>query len=241
MTSLSGTPHCSHRIHTELALTSDCRDSFDVLAQALAQCHDERVTGALCVVGDVGGIFHLRDGAVIAVESPGSPGAKELRLGPDSAEAQVVATAAIQDGAFAIAVGDVGRCVVGDSIDVPLLFAADGVVPELLLTETARRLDAIASLAFPLSPYRDRVVPARGVESGALTATRREIFECATGRRSARDIAFAVGRGLYPVTVEVSRMLGEELLEIAPPETSFSFSHWGLGSLRPRVEPGRPD
>ncbi|WP_086663496.1 hypothetical protein [Lentzea kentuckyensis] len=189
----------------------------------------------------MGGIFHLRDGAVIAVESPGSPGAKELRLGPDSAEAQVVATAAIQDGAFAIAVGDVGRCVVGDSIDVPLLFAADGVVPELLLTETARRLDAIASLAFPLSPYRDRVVPARGVESGALTATRREIFECATGRRSARDIAFAVGRGLYPVTVEVSRMLGEELLEIAPPETSFSFSHWGLGSLRPRVEPGRPD
>ena len=194
----------------------------------------------MCVVGDVGGIFHLRDGAVVAVESPGSPGAKELLPNSGSAEAQVVAAAAVQDGAFAIAAGAVERCVLGESIDVPSLFVPDGVVPDLLLTETARRLDAVASLAFPLSPYRDRVMPARGLESSTLTANRREIVEHATGRRSARDIAFAVGRGLYPVTVEISRMLGEELLEIAPPETSFSFSQWGLGSLVPRTEPDHP-
>jgi hypothetical protein len=149
--------------------------------------------------------------------------------------------AAIKDGAFAVAAGDVERCVADESIDVPLLSASDGLAPDLLLTETARRLDAVASLAFPLAPYRDRVVPVRGVEPSALTAERREIVEHATGRRNARDIAFAVGRGLYPVTVEISRMLGEEVLEIAPPETSFRFSHWGLGSLRPRVEPVRPD
>lgn len=240
MTSLSGTPHCSHRIHSELPLSSDCRDSFDVLAHALAQCHVDQVTGALCVVGGVGGIFHLRDGAVIAVETSGSPGAKEMLLNSGSAEAQVVAAAAIQDGAFAIAAGDVERCVVGESIDAPLPFASDGVVPDLLLAETACRLNAVASLAFPLSPYRDRVVPARGVEPSALPEKRREIVEHADGRRSARDIAFAIGRGLCPVTVEISRMLCEELLEIAPSEASFSFSHWGLGSLLRRADPGQP-
>lgn len=271
MTSFSGTPHRNCRIHPESPLTRDCRDAFDVLTHALAQCQVDRVTGALRVVGNAGGTFHLRDGAVIAVDSPGSPGAEALLLSSGrisaadwtaalvesverrclsgalvghgvigSAEVQVAAVAAIQDGAFAVAAGDVERCVVDESIDVPLLSAADGVVPDSLLPETARRLDAVASLAFPLSPYRDRVVPVDGVDSSSLIAERREIIEHATGRRNARDIAFAVGRGLYPVTVEISRMLGEELLEMAPPETSFSFSHWGLGALRPRTEPGPP-
>ncbi|WNV90975.1 hypothetical protein [Umezawaea sp. Da 62-37] len=162
-------------------------------------------------------MFHLRGGMVVAVESPGSP------------------VAVMQDGAFAVAVGEVERCFVDESTDWPLPPVHAGVASNSLLSGTARRLDVLASLPFPLSPYRDRVVAVPGAESAALTARRREIVAHATGRRTARDLAFVLGRGLYPVTVEISLMLGGGLLEIAPPGTSFGFSNWGLTSLRPRA------
>jgi hypothetical protein len=101
-------------------------------------------------------------------------------------------------------------------------------------------LDVIASLPFSLSPYRDRVVAACEADPATLTAEQRQIIAHATGRRTARDVAFALGRGLYPVTVEICRMLGDDLLKIAPPAVSFDFSHWGLTSLRPRAEVGKP-
>lgn len=225
----------------------------------------DRVNGALRVFGNAGGLFHLRDGAVVAVDSPGSPGLETLLLssgrisekdwtaalvesvetrslqaallarGITSTEIQDLNTAVMQDGAFATAVGEIEQCFVDESIDRPLLSASDGVTPDLLLSETARRLDAVASLPFPLSPYRDRVVAAGGTESATLTAEQEEIIGHATGRRTARDMAFALGRSLYPVTVEISRMLGDGLLEIAPPAAPFSGSHRRLVSLRPRT------
>lgn len=258
---------CNPRNNPELPLRRDYRPAFDVLADALTRCHQDRVNGTLRVVGNAGGLFHLRDGVVIAVDSPGSPGADTLLLSSGrisaedwtaalvesvgtrsiraalvargaigSAEVEVVALAALQDAAFAVAAGDIERCVVtGDSAELTLLAMDEGIGPDLLLSETARRLDVIASLPFPVSPYRDRVVVA-SEEVSVSTAERREIVAHATGRRNARDIAFAVGRGVYPVVVEISRMLSEELLEIASPATSFSFSHGDLTSLRPRAE-----
>ncbi len=221
------------------------------------------------VAGNAGGLFHLRDGVVVAVDSAGSPGVETLVLNSgkvgaedwnaalvesvetrsleavlvarghlEAAEVQAVAVAAMQDGAFAVAAGDVERCVV-DEADVPLLPVAGGVAPEVLLADTLDRLDAVVPLPFPFSPYRDRVVAAGDTDPSGWTAERQEIIAHATGRRSARDIAFATGRSLHPVTVEISRMLGEELLEIAPTTTAFSFSHWGLPSLRPRAETGQ--
>lgn len=210
-------PLCSSELTRSDPLRREDRAAFDVLAPALAQCNVDRVTGALCVTGNAGGVFHLRDGTVVAVDSPGSP------------------VAVMQDGAFAITAGEIERCFVDESIDRPLLPAHEGVAPDFLLSETARRLDVLASLPFSLSIYRDRVVAACGTESATLTAERREIIAHATGRRTARDLAFALGRSLYPVTIEISRMLGDGLLEIASPATSFSFSHWGLTSLRPRA------
>lgn len=154
--------------------------------------------------------------------------------------AQALAKAALRDAAFAVAAGDVEKCVVvGDPGETPLLTTGGGVAPGLVLADVADRLHEIAALPFPLSPYRDRVVAAGGTDPSGLPAPRREIVAHATGRHSARDIAFAVGRGLHPVTVEISRMFGEELLEIAPLATAFSFSHRGLPSLRPRVAVGR--
>ncbi|WP_258946532.1 hypothetical protein [Lentzea californiensis] len=219
-------------------------------------------------MGNAGGLFHFRDGVVISVESPGSPGAEMLLLssgrieegdwtaalvesvetrslqaalvarGIGVTELQGLVMAAMRDGAFATAVGEIERYVVDECIDPPLLPAARGVAPDLLLDWTARRLDAIA--AFSLSPYRDCVVPAHEAEPAGLTAERREIVAHATGRRTARDMAFALGRGLHPVTVEIARMIADGLLEIAPPATSFRCSHWGLAALRPRTQAG-PD
>ena len=220
---------------------------------ALLRCHAEGVTGILRVLGNPGGSFHLRKGVVIAVDSPGAPGAEALLLrsgriseedwaaalhngnlgGVGSVELQVVAMTAAQDGAFAVTAGDLD----GLDIDVPVpetpLPVADGIDPHELLRETARRLDALAALPFALSPYRERVVPVPGIEPTALSALRLEILAHANGRRTARDIAFAIGRSVYPVTVEISRMLGAELLAIAQDAPAVT-TQTRLESLRPR-------
>lgn len=67
-------------------------------------------------------------------------------------------------------------------------------------------------------PDRERVTARAGVVPQAaetLPPHRREILFLANGRRTPRDIAFVIGRGVYHVTVEVSRMLGEALLQRA--------------------------
>lgn len=224
----------------------------------------------LHVVGTAGGTFHLRDGTVIAVDSPGSPGIETLLVGSGrvtaedwtaalvdsvatrslhaslvargavgTTEMRILTSAVIRDGAFAIAVGGVERCVVGEIVDAPLLPAPGGIAPDSLLADTARRLDTIASLAFPVSPFRDRVVPTDGAARAASTPERRWVLAHATGRRTARDLAFVVGRSLYATTVQVSGLLADGLLEIASPQTSFSSTRWSLASLRPRTGTGR--
>ncbi len=223
---------------------------------ALLRCHAEGVTGVLHVLGNPGGLFHLRKGLVIAVDSPGAPGTEALLLrsgriseedwtaalrdgdftdrgSAGSVELQVVAMAAAQDGAFAVTAGDLDGLDIGEPVaDVPLP-VADGIDPHELLRETARRLDALASLPFPLSPYRERVVPVPGSDASALSLLRQEITAHANGRRSARDIAFAIGRSVYPVTVEISRMLSAELLAIAQDAPAVT-TQTRLESLRPR-------
>ena len=133
-------------------------------------------------------------------------------------ELQVSLIMAAQDGAFAVAAGHLEEYALDpDSIDV-LLPIADGVEPNVLLRETARRMDALASLPCAISPYRERVLATRHALSPetVLAGRRQEILSFANGRRCARDIAFMAGRSVYSVTVEIARMLNEGLLEIAP-------------------------
>lgn len=232
------------------------RAAFDVLARVLAQCRRDGVTGTLHLVGNPGGTFHLRKGAVVAVDSPGAPGADALLLGSGriseadwtaalragaearsvqaelvahgtvgSTELQVGAIMAAWDSAFAAVAGVAEDYVVDRELVEVLLPIVPGVDPDRLLWETARRLDAHAALPFPVSPYRDRVAPVPGINlsESLLTVGQREIVARADGRRSARDIAFMVGRGLYPVTVEISRMLSKGLMEVVP---SNSVAVW---------------
>ncbi|TVT20170.1 MarR family transcriptional regulator, partial [Amycolatopsis rhizosphaerae] len=223
------------------------RAAFDVLARALTRCRLDGISGALHLMGNPGGVFHLRRGIVVAVDSPGAPGADALLLRSGrvsegdwtaalraaaegrSSQAELVARGSVgatelrvlsmmaaRDAAFATAAGMVeGYVIDREPVDVPLPLAHD-VDADSLLQETERRLNALASLPIPVAPHRERVapVPGKSLDEGALTELRREILAQANGRRTARDLAFLISRGVYPVTVEISRLLSEGLVEI---------------------------
>ncbi|WP_225839977.1 MarR family transcriptional regulator [Streptomyces sp. NK08204] len=56
------------------------RAGYALLSQTLTECGRNAVTGAVRVSGRPGGCFHLRNGHVVAVESPGAPGPEALLL-----------------------------------------------------------------------------------------------------------------------------------------------------------------
>ncbi|MEU3920114.1 MarR family transcriptional regulator [Streptomyces sp. NPDC029004] len=216
-----------------------------VLSLALAQCRAAGSTMVLRVCGRPGGVFHLRQGSVVAVESPGAPGIETLLLrsgriseadwaelvpaGRESrrpvaelatrghigaAELQVVSAMALQDAVFAVLAGDMGDCL-ADPDSGPLVPVGPGEDPLRLFDDAVRKLAALAAMPHAVLPDRERVVVRRGVDGPAedLAPHRKEILYLADGRRTPRDIAFMIGRGVYHVTVEISRMLAEGLLE----------------------------
>jgi hypothetical protein len=119
---------------------------------------------------------------------------------------------------FAIAAGSIDGYHLADPPGGAPLPLAGGVPAGELLGEATRRLDILASLASPISPDRDLIVyvqggPASGVMPGAGQS---EFLALANGRRTPRDIAFALGRGVYAVTLEIDRMRGAGLVLIDP-------------------------
>ncbi|WP_181806215.1 MarR family transcriptional regulator [Streptomyces shenzhenensis] len=245
--------------------------AFDVLDRALTECRRDGVTGRLSFAGSPGAVFHMRQGFVVAVDSPGAPGPDALLLrsgriseadwtaalraaaesrtpqaelvargSVGTTELQVLCLMAVQDAAFATAAGTIEGYAVDDEPAEILFPAVDGIDPGLLLHETERRLSALARFPVRLSPYRQRVAPAPGIDvrDHALTPGRREILACTDGRRCARDIAFRISRSVYSVTVEISRMLSEGLVvEVAPGARQHVTSE--TGALEPPAR-GRP-
>ncbi|MHB9859377.1 MarR family transcriptional regulator [Streptomyces sp. YIM S03343] len=227
------------------------RVGFELLAQALAACGGDGYTGDLRVTGSPGGTFRLRNGLVVAAETPGAPGPETLLLRSGrvtgeqwaelvresggsrwpadgliahgyagAAQLRVVCVLALQDAAFAIAAGQIDGCIRIDPTDPAeqprlaeslLASVAVGEGPFRLLQDAARRLGAVASLPYPVHPDRERPVP--GAPLRQLSGFQAELLIHADGRRTARDLAFRCGRGVYTVTVEVGRMLAEGLLE----------------------------
>ncbi|WP_071280894.1 MULTISPECIES: hypothetical protein [unclassified Streptomyces] len=219
------------------------RAGHGVLYLALAQCRAARTTAALRVEGRPGGTFHLRRGGVVAVETSGAPGVEALllrsgRVRADewagaasgmpaaelvargivgAAELRVLSAMALQDAVFAVVAGETAGCAAASEAAAVEPTAA-GEDPLRLLDGAVRRLAALAALPHAVRPDRERVAAtgsALAAVAEGLPPCRREILFLADGRRTARDIAFVVGRGVYPVTVEVSRMLGEGLLRRA--------------------------
>ncbi|MEU4093399.1 MarR family transcriptional regulator [Streptomyces sp. NPDC026673] len=157
---------------------------------------------------------------------PGAAIAGCGRLG--TAEFQVLHMMAVQDAVFAVLAGRMDDCAFDPApagAPRPVLppGVGAGVEPEELLVEGGRRIAALAALPHPVSPDRDRVAavgpPAWADEP--LAPVRREILGCANGRRSPRDIAFLIGRGVYTITVEVTRMRAEGMVDTVPPPPAY--------------------
>ncbi|MET7481245.1 MarR family transcriptional regulator [Streptomyces sp. NPDC005648] len=216
---------------------------YELLARALGACGREGATGRLRVTGMPGGTFHLRNGLVVAVESPGAPGPEALLLRSGrvngeqwaalvreaggarwpvagliahgytgAAQLRVVCEMALHDAAFAVVAGRVDGCERIAAGGEPPAPVPVGEPPARLLEEAARRLAALATLPHPVHPDRERPLPVRGLDR-PMSELRSDLLAHADGRRTARDLAFRTGRGVYTVTVELARMLAEGLLE----------------------------
>ncbi|MBF6174429.1 hypothetical protein [Nocardia blacklockiae] len=200
------------------------RQAAQEVARELTAATAAARTGDLHVSGDPGGRLRIVGGRVVAVCTTGAPSVTELlarpgRKLPGEAERRALEVIAVLDAAFAIASGWIDGCYWTSDIDPPL--DADtagrlaGVEADRLTTETERRLRALANSR--VSPHRNRLAR---TESGDTllrdcpAGQRREILLQVDGKHRCRDIAFALGRGLYPVTVEVSRLLAEHALVV---------------------------
>jgi hypothetical protein len=119
---------------------------------------------------------------------------------------------ALADGMFAMAGGTVDEYRAEPGQVDFVLPLQPGAEPDSLLAETSRRIGVLA--AGPAANGRDRVVAAAGaVPPGVrLGEGQDEILALADGRRTARDIAFALGRGVYATTLQLARMQQAGLL-----------------------------
>ncbi|MFJ9372318.1 MarR family transcriptional regulator [Streptomyces sp. NPDC101455] len=132
-----------------------------------------------------------------------------------AAELRIVCVLALHDAAFAVVAGDIDGCELAPD-ERPFAPVALGEPSSRLLQDAARKAVAIAALPYPVQPDRERPrPPAYVVDEAGLGLLQRELLAHVDGRRTARDLAFRAGRGVYPVTAEVARMLAEGLLECA--------------------------
>jgi hypothetical protein len=112
-----------------------------------------------------------------------------------------------------------------------LLPLAPAVRSGWLLAEATRRGQALASFPEPVVSARDRIAAAPGTARAdrVLTPGQEEILALADGRRTARDLAFALGRGLYETLLQLARMRASNVVVI---------SSYGKESSSPGTAPG---
>jgi hypothetical protein len=174
------------------------------------------------------------------------PGAELIRYGyAGAAQLRVVCMMALRDAVFAVVAGRVDACERDPGAE-PLAPVPVGEGPIRLLQDANRKLAALAALPHPVRPNRERPSPSSApvaVGEGRLTPVQEELLAQADGRRTARDLAFRTGRGVYTVTVELARMLGGGLLECtegAAPLPVVRLPKEGLWQRRPPAPPPPP-
>jgi len=129
-------------------------------------------------------------------------------------ELEALLRTAIADAVFALAYGVVDSCRTEPPTVAPMVTLETGVEAEWLLAETWRRIQVLGSFPDPAGHARVRVVNVPGairpgvVLGGGLD----ELAALADGRRTPRDLAFALGRGVYATMVQLSRMREDGLI-----------------------------
>src|SRR5450755_341934 len=155
--------------------------------------------------------------AFAAAASDGRMGSELVRRELIGAgELEALLRLALADALFALAAGQVDDCHLEQSAADSLLPLQPAAEPGWLLAEAARRIQVLAALPNPIAHDRDRVASVQGAWTPRVGPGdgRAEILALANGRRSARDIAFVLGRGVYAVTLQLARMCDGGLLVI---------------------------
>jgi len=209
------------------------------LSQALLTSANAGRSVFLQVTGEPGGVVHLVDGGVVAIETPGAPDAETVllrsglipepgwdaaftaaaasgRLAAEIVQQGLIGAARLEavlrivlaDAMFVLAVGRVEECHVVDAAAPSLLALEPGAEPRRLLDETSRRLQVLAAMGSQITHDRDRVTAGAWQVTSRLplSDSQRDILALANGRRTARDMAFALGRGVFALTLEFSRL-----------------------------------
>ncbi|MEU1529265.1 hypothetical protein [Streptomyces fagopyri] len=128
-------------------------------------------------------------------------------------EFEVVCTAAVFDGAFALSLTTPESWEVSEA--VPVVRSGRTVHPERLIRESSNRLTVLCDergSAGERARSRVRRTPAAEATPGR-SARLQAVLDAADGRRTSRDIAFALGRGLYPVLLDLKRLEDEGTIE----------------------------
>ncbi|WP_071659479.1 hypothetical protein [Streptomyces humi] len=132
-----------------------------------------------------------------------------------AAELEITGRAALFDAAFALALTSPD----GWEVTAPrsLLDTGTAVSPDRLVTENARRLRLLANERGATARFaRDRLEPAPEARDprrvARLSARHRTVLTAADGRRTPRDIAFTLGRGLFAVLLDLRDLLAEGFL-----------------------------
>jgi hypothetical protein len=147
-------------------------------------------------------------------------------------ELEALLRTALADGIFALVSGQVDACRAEMSAVSSPLSLTPAARSGWLLAEATRRVQMLASFPEPAVSAQDRIAVASvaTVAADAADGVRRrpapsvgeaEILALADGRRTARDLAFALGRGLYATLLQLTRMRANGLVVIRPPGTEY--------------------
>jgi hypothetical protein len=162
------------------------------------------------------------DAAFTAAAVDGRAMAAELvdreLLGAGELEALLRTTLA--DAVFALANGHIDGWTEAPAAEC-LLPLVPAVGSGWLLNEAMRRRQVLASFAEPAAPAepaarapraRDRIAAGPAAARALLGPGQDEILALVDGRRTARDLAFALGRGLYETMLQVARMQAADVV-----------------------------
>jgi hypothetical protein len=157
------------------------------------------------------------DEAFTAAAKSGTPMGAELvaRDILGTGELEVLLRTVLADAMFVMASGHVDGChAVAGPADY-LLPLRPGAKTRPLLAEATRRILLLGSMRF--SPGSERVVAVPpAARRTPLDERQEEILALADGRRTARDIAFALGRGVYATMLDVAELGEAGVLTIVP-------------------------
>jgi Domain of unknown function (DUF4388) len=125
----------------------------------------------------------------------------------------------VADAVFALVSGRIASWRTEPSGESYSLLLSPGANAGWLLAEATRRTKALAAFPGPALSALDRVAltSATARRGQPLGQGRDEILALADGRRTARDLAFALGGGLYPTMLQLTRMRADGLVVTSPP------------------------